>query len=108
MNKSDYRFVEYVHLGRSLRFLGIALEGFHSLSWLNNHMGKKVCDVCAQATTNRLAKNIDDQGFLDQCCDEARVKIKNVQASKRIGEELPGFLDELEAIYRPMADDFKW
>lgn len=108
MNKSDFRFVEYAHLGRSLHFLGIALEGFHSLSWLNTHMGKKVCNVCAQATINRIAKNIDDQEFLDQCCDEARVKIKNVQAAKRISEELPGFLDELEAIYRPMAGDFKW
>lgn len=31
----------------------------------------------------------------------------DVQAAKRIGEELPGFLDELEAIYRPLAGDLK-
>ena len=104
-NKSDFQLIARQHMGQTLRYLSIALEGFHSLTWLNTHMAKKMCNVCAQATVLRVGNTINDEEFLEQCCVLAVANIQKVKAAQRLSNKLPAFLDELEAIYRAMLGE---
>lgn len=82
-----------------LRLLAIALDGFTSLEFINEHMRTSACQDCNRATTRRIMNIISDEEYLEQVCVPTREAMAKIFATKNLAKSMAKALDEAEKKY---------